>query len=61
IDFLMKKDEMKESVEDIIILTTFLHHQAKLDGGINLSENGDIPCAKNQWKNFWKKRGIMRF
>ncbi|MEA3444501.1 MAG: acetyl-CoA carboxylase biotin carboxylase subunit [Bacteroidota bacterium] len=42
IDFLMKKDEMKESVEDIIILTTFLHHQAKLDGGINLSENGDI-------------------
>ncbi len=60
-DFLMQRDAMEGDVEDIVILTTFLHHQSMIEGGVSLDDDGDIPCAGNQWKNFWKRRGVMRF
>jgi acetyl-CoA carboxylase, biotin carboxylase subunit len=61
IDFLMKRDEMEGDIEDIVFITTFLHHQSKLADGVSLEDDGDIPCAGNQWKNFWKRRGVIRF
>lgn len=58
-DFLMQKDDFHGDVEDIILITAFLHHQASLEGGVPISE--EPVCRSNEWKNLGKRRGFYGF
>lgn len=59
IDFLMQKEDMRGNVEDIVLITAFLHHQAKLGGESLIDKpSGD---TEGDWKAFGKRMGIMRF
>lgn len=60
-DFLMGRDEMRGNIEDIVLITTFLHHQSKLAGGESLDDSKTGDCAEGEWKSFGKRMGIMRF
>lgn len=60
-DFLMGRDDMKGNIEDVVLITTFLHHQAKLEGGESLDDNKQSDCTEGEWKSFGKRMGIMRF
>lgn len=60
-DFLMGRDDMKGNIEDVVLITTFLHHQAKLEGGESLDDSLQTDCSEGEWKSFGKRMGIMRF
>ncbi len=60
-DFLMEREAFRGNIEEIIRITTFLHHQSKLEGGVSLADDTDNACSENEWKSFGKRRGMFKF
>lgn len=59
-DFLMQARHCGQRCEDIAIITAFLHHMYKMDEKKAIMSD-DSEAYQSEWKNFGKRRGLIRF
>ncbi len=59
-EFLMKKNTLGKSVEDVAIAAAFLHHLNKIGLKKSSQEEKNAGCMESKWKSFGKRRSLMR-
>ena len=59
-EFLMKKNTLGKSVEDVAIAAAFLHHLNKIGLKKSSQEEKNAGCMESKCKSFGKRRSLMR-